>query len=61
MHELTESEVEEVLVKNLPAIDQHGETVERVGQGEVRLRNSQATEIACVSSLVFMTTDMLRE
>ena len=38
MHKLTESELKEVLVKNLPAIDQHGEIVERVGHGEVRLR-----------------------
>jgi hypothetical protein len=38
MHELTESELKQVLVKNLPAIDQHGESVERIGHGDVRLR-----------------------
>jgi hypothetical protein len=38
MHELTESELKQVLVKNLPAIDQHGESIERIGHGEVRLR-----------------------
>lgn len=38
MHKLTESELKEVLVKNLPAIDQHDEIIERISHGEVRLR-----------------------
>lgn len=38
MRKLTESELKDVLSKNLPSIDQHGEVVERVGLGEVRLR-----------------------
>jgi acyl-coenzyme A thioesterase PaaI-like protein len=35
---MTELELKDVISKNLPAIDQHGEVVERVGLGEVRLR-----------------------
>jgi acyl-coenzyme A thioesterase PaaI-like protein len=38
MNELTESELKQVLMTNLPAIDQHGESVERIGHGDVRLR-----------------------
>jgi acyl-coenzyme A thioesterase PaaI-like protein len=38
MHRLTESELKEILMNNLPAIDQHGEIIEYVGQGEVRIR-----------------------
>ncbi len=38
MRKLTESELKDVLSKNLPAVDQHREVVERVGLGEVRLR-----------------------
>jgi acyl-coenzyme A thioesterase PaaI-like protein len=38
MRELSESELKDILLKNLPAIDQHSEVVERVGLGEVRLR-----------------------
>lgn len=38
MSKLNEPELKNILLKNLPAIDQHGEAVERVGRGEVRLR-----------------------
>ncbi|HEX3037160.1 MAG TPA: PaaI family thioesterase [Thermodesulfobacteriota bacterium] len=38
MRKLSESELKNILLKNLPAIDQHGEVVGRVGNGEVRLR-----------------------
>lgn len=38
MGKLNEVELKSILLKNLPAIDQHGEVVERVGRGEVRLR-----------------------
>ena len=38
MRKQTGSELKDVLSKNLPTIDQHGEVVERVGIGEVRLR-----------------------
>ncbi len=38
MRKLNELELKNILLKNLPAIDQHGEVVERVGRGEVRLR-----------------------
>ena len=38
MGKLNELELKNILLKNLPAIDQHGEVVERVGRGEVRLR-----------------------
>lgn len=38
MSKLSESELKDLLLKNLPAIDQHSEVVERVGLGEVRLR-----------------------
>ncbi len=35
---MTELELKDVISKNLPVIDQHGEVVERVSIGEVRLR-----------------------
>lgn len=38
MPNLTEWELKDVLSKNLSAIDQHYETIESVGDGEVRLR-----------------------
>ncbi len=38
MRKLSESELKDILLRNLPAIDQHNEVVERVGYGEVRLR-----------------------
>ena len=38
MRKLTESELKDVLSKNLPAVDQHREVVERVSLGEVHLR-----------------------
>ncbi len=38
MRKLSELELKDILLKNLPAIDQHNEVVEHVGPGEIRLR-----------------------
>jgi len=38
MSKLKESELKDLLIKNLPKIDDHGEIVESIGKGEVRIR-----------------------
>lgn len=38
MQKLRKLELKELLSKNLPSIDQHGEIIERVGYGEMRAR-----------------------
>jgi len=35
---ITESELKKLLVKNPPGIDNHGELVEEIGEGRVRIR-----------------------
>jgi uncharacterized protein (TIGR00369 family) len=35
---MTGSELKELLVKHLPSIDDHGEVVEEIGEGKVRVR-----------------------